>query len=196
MTSTVAGAAAPATINRNPPMQSAEQSLVERGIARACHAVLWLSFVVIFLILVVNTVLRYATGSSLQWAGEVPELLFPWLVMAGVVLGAMHGAHIATTFLMEALPAKAQRIVATGSWLVVAALYATLSVATWRMLDVVHDEKSPILQLPGSITYACVLSGMVLLGLLALLSAWRVWHTAPAAASSPTPEAQVRAVHW
>lgn len=177
-------------------MQTAEQSVVERGVAMACHGVLWLSFLVIFLILVVNTVLRYATGASLQWAGEVPELLFPWLVMAGVVLGALHGAHIATTFLMEALPPKARRIVTVGSWLVVGALYATLSVATWRMLDVVHDEKSPILQLPGSITYACVLCGMVLLAILALVSAWRAWRTAPAAGSSSTAEAPVRAVHW
>ena len=177
-------------------MQTAEQSVVERGVAMACHGVLWLSFVVIFLILVVNTVLRDATGASLQWAGEVPELLFPWLVMAGVVLGAMHGAHIATTFLMEALPPKAQRIVTVGSWLVVGALYATLSVATWRMLDVVHDEKSPILQLPGSITYACVLCGMALLAILALLSAWRAWRTAPAAGSPSNAEAPIRAVHW
>jgi hypothetical protein len=28
------------------------------------------------------------------------------------------------------------------------------------MLEIVHDEKSPILQLPGSITYACVMAGM------------------------------------
>lgn len=177
-------------------MQTAEQSVVERGVAMACHGVLWLSFVVIFLILVVNTVLRYATGASLQWAGEVPELLFPWLVMAGVVLGAMHGAHIATTFLMEALPTKAQRLVTVGSWLVVGGLYATLSVATGRMLDVVHDEKSPILQLPGSITYACVLCGMALLAILALLSAWRAWRTAPAAGSKSNAEAPLRAVHW
>lgn len=164
-------------------MQTAEQSVVERGVAMACHGVLWLSFLVIFLILVVNTVLRYATGASLQWAGEVPELLFPWLVMAGVVLGALHGAHIATTFLMEALPPKARRIVTVGSWLVVGALYATLSVATWRMLDVVHDEKSPILQLPGSITYACV------------LAAWSCWRflpfSPPGGPGAPRPRPQV-----
>ena len=177
-------------------MQTAEQSVVERGVATACHGVLWLSFVVIFLILVTNTVLRYATGASLQWAGEVPELLFPWLVMAGVVLGAVHGAHIATTFLMEALPPQAQRIVTVVSWLVVCALYATLSVATWRMLDVAHDETSPILQLPGSITYSCVLCGMALLAILALLSAWRAWRTVPAAGSPSNAEAPVRAVHW
>jgi TRAP-type transport system small permease protein len=175
-------------------MSTAERGLLERAIASVCHVVLWLATSVIFVILVANTVLRYATGSSLQWANEVPELLFPWLVMAGVVLAALHGAHIATTFLMDALPAPLKRMVATGAWLVVAALYATLAVATARMLEIVHDEKSPILQLPGSITYACVMVGMVLLAMLALQSAWRAWTTRPAEA--PQGDAPVPTAHW
>lgn len=165
---------------------------VERAVTTLCKGVLWLATGVIFVILAANTVLRYATGSSLQWANEVPELLFPWLVMAGVVLAAQHGAHIATTFLMEALPDRARRVVAAGSWLVVAGLYATLAVATLRMLEVAHDEKSPILQLPGSITYACVMVGMVLMAVLALQSAWRAWWAAPAAAATSA----VPAAHW
>lgn len=176
-------------------MQAAESGLVERAIAGLCRVVLWLSTSVIFVILVANTVLRYVTGSSLQWANEVPELLFPWLVMAGVVIAAQHGAHIATTFLMEALPAGARRIVAALGWLVVAALYATLTVATLRMLAIVHDEKSPILQLPGSITYACVMTGMALLAVLALQSAWSAWRNpvpaVPQGADQPVP-----AAHW
>lgn len=175
-------------------MQQVEVGLLERIIIGVCRVVLWMATVVIFLILVVNTVLRYITGSSLQWANEVPELLFPWLVMAGVVMAAQQGAHIATTFLMEALPRTVQRIVATIGWLVVAVLYAVLSVATYRMLDVVHDEKSPILQLPGSITYACVMVGMVLLAVLALKSAWRAWRIKQAMVTETEP--QVRAAHW
>lgn len=177
-------------------MQSAQPTVLDRGVASLCRAVLWLSTLVIFVILAANTVLRYATGSSLQWANEVPELLFPWLVVAGVVLAAQQGAHIATTFLMEALPPGAQRIVATVSWLVVAALYGTLTVATLRMLEIVHDEKSPILQLPGSITYACVMAGMGLLALLALQSAWQSWRTQAVPATEAEAEVQVRAAHW
>ena len=174
-------------------MQTAESSVIERGVAALCRVVLWVSTTVIFVILVANTVLRYATGASLQWANEVPELLFPWLVMAGVVLASLHGAHIATTFLMDAVAASLRRIVATVSWLVVAALYATLTVATFRMLEVVHDEKSPILQLPGSITYACVMGGMALLATLALQSAWRTWRT-PAQPSAT--DDQIPVAHW
>jgi TRAP-type C4-dicarboxylate transport system permease small subunit len=168
---------------------------IERGIAALCQVVLWISTTVIFVILVANTALRYVTGSSLQWANEVPEFLFPWLVMSGVVLAALQGAHIATTFLMDAVSPAARRIVATLSWLIVAALYATLSLATFRMLEIVHDEKSPILQLPGSLTYGCVMAGMAMLALLALQSAWSSWTTAP---TVPAPDAEpvVPVAHW
>ena len=179
-------------------MAAEQRGPIDRAVTALCSVVLWVSTSVIFVILVANTVLRYATGSSLQWANEVPELLFPWLVMAGVVIAAQHGAHIATTFLMEALPAAGKRIVATLAWLLVAGLYGTLAVATFRMLEIVHDEKSPILQLPGSITYGCVMGGMVLLGLLALQSAWSAWSAwcSQPAAPAPDAEPQVPAAHW
>jgi TRAP-type transport system small permease protein len=150
---------------------------IERTVGGVCRAVLWVSTSVIFVILCGNTVLRYATGSSLQWGNEVPELLFPWLVMAGVVLAAQHGAHITTTFLMAKLPFAVRRPLTVLAWVGVAALYLVLTVATFRMLDVVHDEKSPILQVPGSITYGCVMGGMAMLAMLSLMSAWRTWQT-------------------
>jgi TRAP-type transport system small permease protein len=166
-------------------------NLIEKGIVALCHVLLWVSTVVIFLILVANTVLRYATGASLQWANEVPELLFPWLVMAGVVLAAQHGAHITTSFLMDKLTGVARRGVAVAGWLAVSALYATLTLATYRMLDIVHDEKSPILQIPGSVTYACVMGGMAMLSLLALFTAWRAWIAKDLGSTGLVP-----AVHW
>ena len=177
-------------------MQRHPPGLFDRAIAGLCRVVLWVSTGVIFVILSANTVMRYAGGGSVQWANEVPELLFPWLVMAGVVLAAQQGAHIATTFLMEVLPAPARRIVATGSWALVAGLYITLSVATWRMLEIVHDEKSPILGLPGSITYACVMVGMLLLAVLALRSAWDAWHSTPGDDSVAPGDAPVPKAHW
>lgn len=152
-------------------------NIIERGISVLCQVLLWISTLVIFLILVVNTVLRYLMGTSLQWANEVPELLFPWLVMAGVVLAAMHGAHITTTFLMAKFKGIVRRAVGAAGWLVVGALYGTLAVATFRMLEIVHDEKSPILQIPGSTTYGCVMGGMALLAVLALVSAWNTWFS-------------------
>jgi TRAP-type C4-dicarboxylate transport system permease small subunit len=168
-------------------------NVIERAVGGICQTVLWVSTSVIFVILCANTVLRYATGASLQWGNEVPELLFPWLVMAGVVLAAQHGAHITTTFLMEKLPFAVRRPLAALGWLGVVALYAVMTVATFRMLEIVHDEKSPILQVPGSVTYGCVMGGMAMLAVLALFSAWRAWSTSeqPAVVGDEVPQA-----HW
>ncbi|CAN7473229.1 TRAP transporter small permease subunit [Acidovorax sp. LjRoot118] len=170
-------------------------NFIEWAVVGVCRLLLWISTAVIFAILVVNTVLRYATGSSLQWANEMPELLFPWLVMSGVVLAAAHGAHITTSFLMDAVSPALRRWTAIGTWLVVAVLYATLARATYQMLEIVHDEKSPILQVPGSLTYGCVMAGLAMLGLLALKSAWNAWTTSPVQAASGEAPA-VRQAHW
>lgn len=167
-------------------------NFIQLAISVVCQVLLWISTVIIFVILAANTILRYATGASLQWANEVPELLFPWMVMAGVVLAAQHGAHITTSFLMDKLSGSVRRLWGVLGWSVVSVLYATLAVATWRMLDIVHDEKSPILQIPGSVTYGCVMTGMALLAVLALVSAWRVWQADPNTPLSTEPAP----VHW
>lgn len=167
-------------------------NFIERAISVVCQVLLWISTVIIFVILAANTILRYATGASLQWANEVPELLFPWMVMAGVVLAAQHGAHITTSFLIDKLSGSVRRLWGVLGWSVVSVLYATLAVATWRMLDIVHDEKSPILQIPGSVTYGCVMTGMALLAVLALVSAWRAWQADPHTPLSTEPAP----VHW
>ena len=167
----------------------AQRNPMERMIVAACSVVLWVTTTIIFLILSANTALRYVSGSSLQWANEVPELLFPWLVMSGVVLAAERGAHIATVFLVDALSPRVRRIIALIAWLMVAVLYGVLVRATWGLLEIVHDERSPILQVPGSVTYACVMVGMVLIALLALQSAWRAWRVGTAGPDALPPGA-------
>jgi TRAP-type transport system small permease protein len=162
---------------------------IEKFIELVCVIILWVSTLAIFVILTGNTVLRYTKGNSLQWANEVPELLFPWLVMAGVVLGALKSAHITTTFLMEKLPYHFRRPLTAFTWLIVCALYAVLSVATYKMLDIVHDEKSSILQVPNSVTYACVMGGMILLSILALFSAFKTFQEKQEIIKEPTLKA-------
>lgn len=169
---------------------------VEQAIKWLCQVILWISTSVIFVILVGNTVVRYATGASMQWGNEVPEMLFPWMVMAGVVLASQRGAHITTVFLVEKLPESVRRLVGVLGWLVVAGLYGTLARATYQMLEIVHDERSPILQIPGSVTYGCVMVGMALLCLQALIAAARVYGRSPAAGEAPAGEGNVPAAHW
>jgi TRAP-type transport system small permease protein len=140
--------------------------MLEKTIGVICNVVLWMTTVVIFMILSVKTIMRYATGNDLDWGNEVPELLFPWLVMSGVVLAALHGSHITTAFLRDRFSPTQQRFLSMFVWSVVAILYAVLIVATFKMLPLVHAEKSPILGVPNSVTFGCVMLGMI--GLFAL----------------------------
>lgn len=141
---------------------------LQRAVARLCTAILYLSFGAIFCILCSDVALRYFAGASLRWAAEIPELLFPWLVMAGVVLAAQHGAHIATTFLAERLRGRARRALAAGGHAAVTIAYGVLTVTAARALPIVADERSPILQVPGSVTYGCLLGGFALIALVHL----------------------------
>ena len=64
---------------------------VDAAISWWCHVVLYITLSVVFAILSVNVCLRYAAGTSLSWASELPELMFPWMIMSGVVIAAQPG---------------------------------------------------------------------------------------------------------
>lgn len=150
---------------------------IDAGIAWCCRAVLYLALTVVFLILSINVGLRYALGTSLRWASELPELMFPWIIMAGVVLAAQHGSHIAVVILTQRLGAARRWVLALGSCLV-CALYLGLALAAWPVLEIASDERSPIMQVPGSITVACLLLGFVLLATVTLIRLPQVWRSA------------------
>src|SRR6476620_12173909 len=125
--------------------------LVDRAIGAASRGLLYVTLAVVFAILSANVALRYVAGTSLASASELPELLFPWMIMAGVVLAAQHGSHIAVVILTQKLGASRRWVLAAGS-LVVATLYASLAWVAWPLAVIAHDEKTPMLQVPGSVS--------------------------------------------
>ena len=148
---------------------------VDKVIAWWCHAVLYVTLSVVFVILSVNVVLRYAAGSSLAWASELPELMFPWMIMSGVVIAAQHGSHIAVVILTQKL-GPARRWVLTAASMVVAGLYLGLAYAAWPVFEIAADERTPIMQVPGSVSVGCLLQGFVLLAIVTLLRLPQVWR--------------------
>lgn len=148
---------------------------VDAVIGALCRGVLYLTLSVVFVILTVNVGLRYMAGTSLAWASELPELMFPWMIMAGVVLAAQHGSHIAVVILTQKLGASRRWVTAGGS-LIVAALYGGLAWMAVPVAQIAHDEKTPILQVPGSVSVGCLVLGFALLALVTLCRLPLVWH--------------------
>ena len=56
--------------------------------------------------------------SIIMISSELPELLFPWMIMAGVVLAAQHGSHIAIVIVTQKLKASRRWVLAGGSLVV------------------------------------------------------------------------------
>lgn len=148
--------------------------LIDRAIGAACRGALYLTLGVVFAILAANVALRYVAGTSLASASELPELLFPWMIMAGVVLAAQHGSHIAVVLVTQKLGASRRWVLAGGA-LAVAALYAGLAVTAWPLVEIAADERSPILQVPGSVSVGCLVLGFLLLSLVTLCKVPELW---------------------
>jgi TRAP-type transport system small permease protein len=150
---------------------------VDAAIGWGCRGVLYVTLAVVFAILSINVGLRYVAGSSIAWASELPELMFPWMIMAGVVLAAQHGSHIAVVLVTQKLGATRRWVLAAGS-LVVVALYAGLAWMAVPVAVIAHDEKTPILGAPGSLSVGCLALGFALLAVVTLCRLPRVWGSA------------------
>jgi TRAP-type C4-dicarboxylate transport system permease small subunit len=148
--------------------------LLDRLIGAACRGVLYLTLTVVFVILSVNVGLRYVAGTSLASASELPELLFPWMIMAGVVLAAQHGSHIAVVILTQKMRAARRWVLAGGS-IIVAVMYAGLAIAAWPVMEIAADERTPILQVPGSVSIGCLMLGFALLAVVSICKLPEVW---------------------
>jgi len=165
---------------------------IDRAVGAGCRGVLYATLAVIFFILSANVALRYVAGTSLASASELPELLFPWLIMSGVVLAAQHGSHIAVVILTQKLGGSRRWVLAGGS-LVVAVLYASLAATAWPLMEIAADERSPILQVPGSISVGCLVLGFALLSLVTVCKLPEVWAGVDAPHGHEDPE--VAATH-
>ena len=90
------------------------------------------------------------------------------------MLAAQHGSHIAVVILTQRLGAARRWVLALGS-MVVVALYLGLVYAAWPVLEIAADERSPIMQVPGSVTMGCLLGGFTLLAIVTLIRIPQVW---------------------
>lgn len=146
---------------------------LDRAVQAVCRWILYLTMVSLFGALSINVLLRYVAGTSMQWAGELPELMFPWMVMAGVVLASQYGSHISIVWLTEKFSASVLRMAKMGHALALMGGYATLAWGTWTLIPIVHSEHSHVLGVPTSVTYSCMLAGFMALVLTALTQGLR-----------------------
>lgn len=148
--------------------------MVDASIQTLCRVIIYITTVLLFVILATNVFLRYLSGSSLSWAGELPELMFPWLVMAGVVLAAQYGSHIAISWFLDRIPVSARRVIVVLNCFILMAAYAALAWGTYTLMPIVSSERTQVLQVPSSVTYSCMLAAFLMMIVTSLTQAIRL----------------------
>lgn len=126
------------------------------------------SLVVMFLSLMAEVVVRYVTNQGMGWPSEMPNILFPWLVMSGVVLGAQKGQHIAVTALLGVLGRTGNRLLLLSLQLVVAATFFYLAYIGLDVLEITGSEEFPVTGITAFWAYLALIAGFTGLGITAM----------------------------
>ena len=162
---------------------------VDRVVALVCQGVLLLTGVVLMVVLTANVIARYVLDAGgFDWAEEVPQQLFPWFIVAGVVLAVQHGGHIAVEALLGLVGREGKRIVLLAGHALVVAAYIILCWQALAVAEIASIERSPTLGLPGSYGYWAIAAGCALLALSTVTVAIRVALLGPEAMPQPSPE--------
>lgn len=132
------------------------------------------SVVVIFFALMAEVIVRYFTSSGLGWPNEVPNLLFPWLVMGGIVVGAQRGAHIAAEALRSWLNDTQLRWLLAFINLFVAASFAFLAQLSLQVIAITKAQVFPMTGLGQAWAYSALLFGFGGIALACLVNVVRV----------------------
>lgn len=157
---------------------------VDRAIALLCRVVIVATGTTLAAVMTANVVARYAlTSGGFRFAQELPTLLFPWFIVAGIALAAQGGAHMAVEWLYDKVNEPGKVRVFLFSHLCAAGSFIVLAYQATVVAAIAGAEHSPILGLPNSIGYYALAIGAALVAFVTLVAALRVallgWSARP-----------------
>ncbi|WP_211162150.1 TRAP transporter small permease [Aromatoleum petrolei] len=141
---------------------------VDSAIVAASVAIAVGSLVAMFVSLMAEVIVRYLTNQGMGWPTEMPNILFPWLVMSGIVLAAQRGQHIAVTALNTLLGRKGNRVLLLGQQVLVAATFFYLAWVGLDVIEITGTEEFPVTGISARWAYLALIAGFVGLGITAM----------------------------
>lgn len=136
------------------------------------------SLAIMFTSLMAEVVVRYLTNQGMGWPTEMPNILFPWLVMSGIVLAAQRGQHIAVTALNGLLGKGGNRVLLIGHQVLIAATFLYLAWIGLDVIEITGSEAYPVTGLAARWAYLAMIYGFVCLGITALTTLVHVLQAA------------------
>jgi len=125
---------------------------LRRGLEYLCAGLLLIIVALVFS----NVVGRYFLHAPIRWSDEVAQFLFLWLSYLGALAALMGGRHYSFPNLINMLPANLRLAAKTVSDLIVLAMLAILVWGGVVLVDLLHYQRSPAIDLPVYYVYAAL----------------------------------------
>jgi TRAP-type transport system small permease protein len=147
------------------------------------------AMVALFLALSGDVVVRYLTTCSLDWPSEMPNLLFPWLVMGAIVLAAQCGQYVAVTVILPHLRRPVARVLPLAMQVLVALTFLYLAYIGPSVIEIAATEVFPVTGISAKYAHLASIFRFVGIGITPLGAfGWLLVTEDPAGVRQPAPE--------
>lgn len=120
--------------------------------------------------LMLGVIVRYILHGSLAWSSELPVILFPWMIMGGVVVAAANDKHLGVDYAVRQLPRRVAMVIDMGMRLLLIVLMAEVVAQAPALLRFLQYQTTPVLGWPASWAFYSIPVGAIGVAALALLS--------------------------
>jgi len=125
--------------------------------------------VVIGCTLMAGVISRYVFSNSLSWSAELPLILFPWLVLAGIVMAAVRQEHLGVDYVVRKFSPGLQKLVAIVMEFLIAATMGMLAFQSQFILQFLQYQTTPVLGWSAAWAFYSLPAGAICLLLLSLI---------------------------
>lgn len=132
-----------------------------------------------FVTLLVNVILRYATGSGIAWAYEIHAMTLPWLVAGGIVIAAARARNIAILLLPDMLNPTLQRALLIAVNIIIVVISVNVLVSSQPILKASKFQTLSTLGIKQIWGYSSLVYAFASMAVIAALSVVRVAYIAP-----------------
>jgi TRAP-type C4-dicarboxylate transport system permease small subunit len=154
------------------------RKVLDNGVEWLCLALM----VVLTFDLMLGVFSRYVLFSTFTWYDEIARACFVWVVFLGDAVGVKRGAHFGLHLVIDMLSARARRIAAFATPLVIIAFSCVLVVQGYEFMEFGRFQQLPVMGISKNWIYAAMPFVVLLMIFYSLQHLWRAARARPAPA--------------
>lgn len=109
------------------------------------EAIMVICISIMFLLVLINVLMRFIFNSGIDIAEELPRFLFVWMIFIGAVVAINDQSHIRVDLFIKKMPVLGQQMCQLASQVLMLICSITLIYGTWIESDILSTTYSPVL---------------------------------------------------